>query len=590
MPRKSSLYVKMLCAFLCIAFFPVLLYGGYTLIFTQSGAWNNASKTLTERVSESSVALEEMLSFYASRSEIFCSSEDVISLILQEQDGTIPPTDLQSLYRKLYKLNEGNTSLPVVCVTNVAGKPIAAVGADSTVMDRWNTLHGSLLSMLRLEDKSSISLPCQYNTLSGEAVVLSTVREIRSSGVLVGYLFVDLTSSVLQETLQRPGKIDMDGDYIPVSYFIYTWYNYSIYNDYLTDFSRGKNLLDLPFRDEFKSDIPVTLTHEQNGVKFLMAGQQIFSKEFILLGAVPVNLLAQNNTAILTAIMILSLISVLLCSIVATRLTKSITAPISQMLTTMYQVEQGDFTARAQVTRKDELGSLASELNSMVTKMDILKKQDLEKQRRLFLAEFYNLQSQIRPHFLYNALDCIKWLAKLGEMEQVSIMTTNLGEILKRCVTTGGEMETIADSVSFIESYLEILQMCYQEKLSTVFNIEKALLPAPILRFLLQPLVENSVMHGIEPKIAPGTLTVSIQPDGENIKLVVADDGVGIAPDILENLLQPGTGDHGNELYNIERRIKLHYGQDYGLSITSVQGLGTTITVTIPNHLKKEES
>ena len=583
MPIRGRLYFRLLCSFLCIALLPVLLYGGYTLLYTKVAARDNISQKLVDRINESNQAFERMLSGYEALSEEFCADSAMVGFIGECRRGVLKAADQQNLYRRLYDMNLGQSGRPVVCVTDPEGKVLAAVGAGSDATDRWARLHSSLFSMVQ-SDGGYVLFPCRYDTLSGRDVVLSSIRGIYAGGELLGYLFVDLTQEIFQETLQTTGEIAIESEEVPVSYFVYTWYNYAVYNDYLSDYSRGTYLLDLPFRDEFKSEKPVTLTHDQNGIKFLMAGRLTSDHHFVILGAVPINLMVQNNASIMGAIMILSLVSVVLCGIIATRLTRSMTGPIGEMLQTMRKVEHGDLTARTQTSRSDEIGELAGELNSMIGKMDDLFQRDIEKQRRLFLAEFYNLQSQIQPHFLYNVLDSIKWLAKLGAMDQVCEMVTRLGVVLKSCVTTGGEMETIADSLSFVQSYLESLKICYPDKLATVIQADPHLLHTPVLRFLLQPVVENAFIHGIEPKLDLGVITIRIVDQTDRIVMTVEDDGVGIPPDTLRDLLHRGKSDHGNGLYNVHQRIRLHYGEAFGLSVASTQGVGTTVTIVIPNQ------
>ncbi len=286
------------------------------------------------------------------------------------------------------------------------------------------------------------------------------------------------------------------------------------------------------------------------------------------------------NVAIVLGIVIIATIAALL-------LVKSITKPINELCGIASQIAHGDFSARAKVQTKDEIGVLAAGVNDMSEHLEIMVNQIQEDERKMRYAELRLLQEQINPHFLYNTLDTIVWLIEGEDTSKAVHVVMSLSEFFRRVLSKGKEFVTIEDEMQYIRSYLEIQQARYADILDYEIDIDPSLYPYKILKMTLQPMVENSLYHGIKYKRAKGLIRVSGEKQGDKILLYIQDNGVGMTPQETEALTEKinmpcnETG-AGFGLANVNERIRMNFGQEYGLFVQSEKGKGTKITIAIP--------
>lgn len=266
-------------------------------------------------------------------------------------------------------------------------------------------------------------------------------------------------------------------------------------------------------------------------------------------------------------------------------LSRNLTRPIKRLQETMAEVEKGNFDIRVPVGHSKEISSLARSFNVMVLKIKELMNQIVVEQEVKRKSELNALQAQINPHFLYNTLDSIIWMAESKKHDEVILMTSALARLFRASLSKGREMIPIATEIEHITSYLNIQQMRYQDKIRFTQSVDPSLYPYVTLKVLLQPLVENAIYHGIKNKQGPGSIVISGELQGDRIMLRVADDGIGMAPDKLSKLLTaPGKERSKTSvgIANVHQRIQLYFGHEYGLSYESEPGAGTTVNVTIP--------
>lgn len=199
------------------------------------------------------------------------------------------------------------------------------------------------------------------------------------------------------------------------------------------------------------------------------------------------------------------------------------------------------------------------------------------------------LQEQINPHFLYNTLDNIIWLAEANETDQVVTMVSSLSNFFRTTLSGGRDYVTVKEEEEHIRSYLEIQQFRYRDILEYQIHIPEEMYYYEILKLTLQPLVENALYHGIKNKRGMGHISVSGELAGEHLIFTVQDDGIGMTEERLEELrgiiageVKDDKKEGGFGLFNVSQRIKLNYGAEYGLEIESTYKEGTTIRVIIP--------
>lgn len=290
-------------------------------------------------------------------------------------------------------------------------------------------------------------------------------------------------------------------------------------------------------------------------------------------------------TFFLTAVVLVS-VAVLFSGFLADR----ITLPILKLRESMREVENGNFEkASVVVTEKNEIGSLGNSFNLMTRKIQELMAQNVEEQKEKRKIELRALQSQINPHFLYNTLDSIIWMAENGENEEVVKMTAALATMMRQSFNNKAEIVSLEAEMEHVESYLMIQKMRYMDKLNFSVSLEEGIRECPIVKLVLQPLVENAIYHGIRYKNGSGTVLVIAKREGEEIHITVEDDGVGMSEEELQHIFDEhkvNYNSNGVGVYNVERRLKLYYGNAYGLFYESARNRGTRVLMKIPGGVE----
>lgn len=269
-------------------------------------------------------------------------------------------------------------------------------------------------------------------------------------------------------------------------------------------------------------------------------------------------------------------------------LAKSITQPISQLCESMERVQEGDFSVSdVVVDYENEIGSLTTSFNVMTHRIQELMEQNIREQEAKRKSELKALQSQINPHFLYNTLDSIIWMAEGKKNEEVVLMTASLARLLRQSISNEDEVVSIGKEVEYARSYLTIQKMRYKDKLEFEIAVEASILHIPLIKLVLQPIIENAIYHGLKYKESKGFLQVKgFMKDG-NAVLQVIDDGVGMDQETLDHIYEKHKVNYrsnGVGVYNVQKRLQLYYGSEYGITYESHLGEGTIATITIPGR------
>lgn len=250
----------------------------------------------------------------------------------------------------------------------------------------------------------------------------------------------------------------------------------------------------------------------------------------------------------------------------------------------------GDLNKRLPKMEYRELDELSMKFNFMMDQIQGLMQKNKEYEREKRKLEMKILQVQINPHFIFNSLTTIRWMAAMARASNVCQALLALSNALQPVFSSQDITWTIKDELNFTQNYLDIMKFRYGAKLKFVCLLPAQLESVQVLRFLLQPIVENSVIHGLNGS-KEGTIRIIVERSDGALRIRVADDGCGIAPDALEQLNRTlaeekapdvEKRDHGFALYNINRRIQLNYGARYGLRVKSVFNIGTTVVISIP--------
>ena len=277
----------------------------------------------------------------------------------------------------------------------------------------------------------------------------------------------------------------------------------------------------------------------------------------------------------------------LLISFLSYYIPRSITYPIRRLIEVTEQVAGGDLTVRSEVRDGVETSMLSDALNTMIDKINELLEQVTREQSRLRKAEFELLQSQINPHFLYNTLDAIVWLAESGEQKKVVSMVGSLSEFFRTSLNQGRDIIPVREELQHVRSYLEIQQVRYQDILKYEIRVPEELNRYLIPKITIQPLVENALYHGIKNKRGLGIIVISGRREADHFVIQIEDNGIGISKerllqirDGIQRRRQTGKDIYG--LYNVNERIRLNFGEEYGIAIESVDKEKTVVSILLP--------
>lgn len=314
-----------------------------------------------------------------------------------------------------------------------------------------------------------------------------------------------------------------------------------------------------------------------------------------IIGQVPLKEVVQDASNIRRLIFVSVALSIVFTIALYFYITNRLTRPIQLLKNKMRQAASGYLEAKVTPTGSDEIADLGKSFNIMLGKIKTLLNQSIKEQEHIQKAELRTLQAQINPHFLYNTLDSILWMAESGKNDAVILLVKALSQFFRVSLNKGKDWITLSNEVEHVQSYLTIQQMRYRDILTYEINIPQELMSTTILKMSLQPLVENALYHGIKNKRGIGKITLTgklLHP--HMIQLEVIDNGNGMTLERLEKVresleqiptaeeIEQDSSLSGFGLRNVHQRIRLYYKEPYGITVDSTYHEGTTITILIP--------
>lgn len=431
----------------------------------------------------------------------------------------------------------------------------------------------------KMNGKSIVSPPHIQNVIRGEyRWVISLSRELKSNDGITpeGIFVVDLNLSVIDEMcsqiyLGKKGYVFIvDG----TGNIIYHPQQQLLYSSLATE------------------EIPQVLS-TSSGQSFTVddtKGKRIYSVQDTGLGWKIVGVtysddLIANKSSIQHSILLYALLGIGISIVISLLLSLHLTKPIKRLQRDMKQVELGNFHIQTSLEEDNEINQLGQSFNVMVNEIKHLMDETVQNSEQKRKAELLLLHAQINPHFLYNTLDSIIWMAEQEKHEEVVDMTSALAKMFRASITRDQELVSIRVEIEHIRQYLFIQKMRYREQLDYEFDIPSHVLHYKTVKILLQPFIENAIYHGIRSKTTPGMIYISAWQEEDQLIFEVRDNGLGMTAERLAEVTQ-GTvttnTQHGIGIGNVNERIQLYFGTSYGMTMTSVLGEGTVVTIRVP--------
>lgn len=279
-------------------------------------------------------------------------------------------------------------------------------------------------------------------------------------------------------------------------------------------------------------------------------------------------------------------ICIALCALVSMMLSRQLFKPVRELNAAMGAVEEGKLETRLAVRSTDELGQLAGRFNRMTERLGAHLEESVRRRQELSDAQIRMMQAQLNPHFLYNTLDTVKWMGKINNVPEVATVAADLADILRSSIS-GDEFVTLGEELTTLDRYVEIQSIRFPGKFRLEKDIDEAALDVQVPKLMLQPIVENAILHGFAD--TGGSIVVTARLGDTELELTVTDDGCGMSEESLRRFREGGRAGEHLGLRNVDAILRLHYGDAYGLRFPPVSGRGTCVAISLP-AVRKEEN
>ena len=299
------------------------------------------------------------------------------------------------------------------------------------------------------------------------------------------------------------------------------------------------------------------------------------------------SILKENQRLLTQNLVLIAVILTGLLSLLILYVTKTLTRPLEELSATVKQIGAGETELRIRYTEQDEIGQLGTEFNHMLDEMERLIGKQYESELLRHKAEYKALQAQINPHFLYNTLDTMSSIASIQDCEIVSGLCQSLSNLFRYSLDMSHPYATVASEVNHLKNYIFVMNVRMRDEIQYRFDIADEVLQDSLPRISIQPLVENAINHGLRNKHGKKEICISAEAQDGRLSIIVEDNGVGLDEDEISRRLK----EHDNTLaeagesigiYNINARMKMLYGEEYGMEVYSRKGEGTSVRIRIP--------
>lgn len=586
---------KLLISYLLVVFIPVLAVGLILTSGMRQMALNQAVREATVNVDRLEKSVSDILRTPDDFSNILLTDKTLQRIVSRQYQNTIEVVEAYQEYSRfddylrLYK--------------SIAG--IMLYTDNDTILENWrfmrtnDQIRNSWWYETALRNKGAVSWNFICNPAKGKCF-FSMTRSIEYMNRPVGVLVIDIDGYYLDSIIRKePFEtiiVDENGTIAAAK-------DESLKGRNLKDLNLEENIMatdsgifQANYRGKVSKIIVNTFTPDGSISKLKVIC--VFPVDSIVGGADRTGFI---GFSIIAASLLVSLIFILVFSNVLSRRLKHLSRDV-------HKVATGDFNISSAIDGSDEIGQLARDLNSMAQSLEKLlaevreanmqknqlalqKNQLIIKQKEIKLKM---LASQINPHFLFNTLETIRMkIHSAGEPETADIVAL-LGKLMRRNLEIGSELTALGEETDVVRSYLEIQKFRYGCKLNYEINVCEGIMDYRIIPLVIQPLVENAVIHGLENRKGEGRISVDIACGDGTLRISVADNGIGIEQANLVNIRQSlnEAEDESSKkigLKNIHQRLKLYYGDEYGLEISSTPGQGTRVDIALPVYRESPE-
>jgi two-component system, sensor histidine kinase YesM len=575
----STLFSRLILYFIVVMLIPIILLSIYYIATGKRTLMRNLSEQGDVNIIQAAGQFRNIVESYRHKAYTISINEKIIQELHTDSPESRSARST-GIYEELFRIMRGDTYLASASIVSNSGK---ARYSTHLFPERYDLRYQGNdtnpffdLARASSETASIMTMGNRYATQSNSFVFLNILRRVRNeAGADVGYVVVD----IFQEAISHLSATSAFNDLVLIDSenFIATSLTHT---DRYGDFSKFPELaaISTPFEEK-------SYTKENTIVSLAF----IPNSPLILAGITDSSSYHQTIEHFFLIIVIVTILGTILAGIFAYFFSRSIAHPVNKLAASMQLVESGNLQVRVQESKILEIGQLDKTFNAMIGQITSLLELTREEEAKLHEAERKALESQMNPHFLYNTLNTVKAIAKLHGEQEILTITMKLGKLLRSSIDNRDAEITLRDSFALTESYLTIQKIRFGEKLHVVSYLDEALQEERTPKLIIQPLVENAIIHGLEPKVGNWRISIKAILRSKMVVLTIADNGIGMAQGTLPKNLDDLAGSEHVGIYNIHRRLILRYGEKASLKIDSIEGEGTIITIIFPSSVKTGE-
>ena len=572
----------MIIYFSLLVLLTVTVFMFFSIRYTKNNLTENSKKNSRLLIEQVNFNIENYIDYMENISQVVMSNRDMTSYLF-DHDTKETGSDLKEAFQTIL---HARTDIYNIAVLGDNGRYFINNGTD--ILNLRSRLAEKEWYLDARKEGSGILISSSHvqNLVKDDykwVVTLSRGITNPETGKVEGLLVIDLNYDVINDlcesiTLGNKGYvyiIDRKGEivYHPQQQLILS----GVKKELLKEVSNGGT----------------SISHtDENGENKIYTPFHSNKTGWTIVGVVYTSELAGDEKEVRTMYIGAACTLILFACILAVLLSARITRPIKQLQAAMKEVQQGKFEqVYIDTGGENEISSLTRSFNKMTERIDELMKNNRKEQAEKRKSELKALQSQINPHFLYNTLDSIIWLIETEDLSQAIKMTSVLARFFRQAIGNSKIYVSVWQELEYTRNYLLIQQMRYKDKVAFRILVDEDVMECAIVKLVLQPLVENALYHGLKYKTTQGNIIITGGREGDLVILKIQDDGIGMSKEALASVFKKKTSDkrhNGVGMKNIEARLKMHYGPDYGLFVESKEGRGTTVTVTIPYKRMEE--
>ena len=571
--RKFSIKTRLVIALLMISIIPLVGISGYSFHIFSAALQEKLSASISQTLSMINLNMVSEIEKYQYLCGSICISEEIKKGLLKKDMTDMEKNqailEIQSMIRNkiIYPAQAKN-----ITVYDTDGNIFYDLGYDGFYQKDVDRI----LSQLEEQDQDVWAYAHTYRDRN-ILVLGRRIYEHYSKSRVIGYTLISIEEKIFSKTVLEPVGLSDSSNimYMNLDGTVLSSWNRSIALGEKTDEELLKKIQE---RLPKKTD---SFSIHENGEEQLVT--YIFNKNLnqLFVYTMPYHYINSEVYAMLKQILVVVMFLVLLCIGIVAMVYQGIMSPIKRMLEFCSEVSEGNLSVRIQDKHKDELSRLSGSMDHMADTIEHLMDQQKTQEKKKRELELQMLQYQLNPHFLFNTLNSLRFVAAMHKDQIVSDGIQALSSLLQNTLTNKNEYITIQEELENLENYFSILRIRYAGSFEYSFHVEEdELLSCLVPKLILQPLAENSVMHGSSDNGTVMEIQITCWRENKDVMIELSDDGKGF--EVTDDALAPHPERKRIGVANVNDRIQLNFGRKYGLKINSQPGKGTTCTLTLP--------